>query len=48
MLFSYIPAFCQALLVDELRNWIQENGITPIKSQKKEGEISNHHSCLDD
>lgn len=30
-------AFCQGLLVDELRNWIQEHGIAPIKSRKKEG-----------
>jgi hypothetical protein len=30
---------CQSLLVDELRNWIQEHEINPSKSRKKEGEI---------
>ena len=35
-----ILTLCQDLFVDELRNWIQEHQITPIKSQKKEGEIT--------
>jgi len=35
-----ILTFCQDLFVDELRNWIQEHQITPIKSRKKEGEIT--------
>jgi hypothetical protein len=31
---------CQGLLVDELRNWIQEHEITSTKSRKKEGKFT--------
>lgn len=43
LLFSSILAFCQGLLVDELRNWIQRHAITSTKSRKKDGKYLCSH-----